>query len=374
MPRKNHSGPLSAFRKSVRRWVPGKKPDVDEEDQSTILDGTKRRQMRSAPLISVIVPIYNSQRYIEKCLRSIMTQTLSEIEIICVDDASPDDSSAIVEKLAREDDRINLIRHARNLGLGGARNTGIAAARAAFITGVDGDDWIRPNMMERLWEASGEGKADIVACGFAVMHENGALLFDRVNREGQFRNDKNSIDIFNILKPAFWGKIWRKSLFEDHGITFPEKLLFEDLPTTPRVLRFAKDIRVIPDSLYCYIQHEGSISNSISTRHIMDYFCAFDILSEFLVKEGLDKHYEAEFHKLIGENLHYYVGQTSRVEPDERARLQELRFMLLLKLAYLELDPALHELPRDQLQQLLLRASTRDDLARMLKPVPPTVK
>jgi glycosyltransferase involved in cell wall biosynthesis len=117
----------------------------------------------------VVVPIHGTESYVERCLRSLMAQSMADLEIVCVDDASPDRSATIVRHLARTDARIRLLRHGRNRGLGGARNTGIAAARGTYVTGVDSDDFVRPTMMEKHWLASANGSIDVVACGIAVL-------------------------------------------------------------------------------------------------------------------------------------------------------------------------------------------------------------
>jgi glycosyltransferase involved in cell wall biosynthesis len=359
----------SALRKAAMRWMPGYQSDDTGRKLHSKSWRPRRRKAHPLPKISIIVPIYNTEAHVEKCLRSIMGQTLSEIEIICVDDASPDNSSAIVKRLARKDGRISLIRHESNRGLGGARNTGITAARAPFVTGVDSDDWIEPNMMARLWEASGEGVADITTCGIAALNNEGKLLYymrDTSGAEQIYYNDKNQIDILNFLLPSFCNKIIRKSLFTANKIEFPESIYFEDLATTPRLLRFAKDIRVISDPLYCYVQRDNSIVNSTSSRHILDYFRVFDILTDFLIVEGLMDRYHDELFKRISNSLHYHTRYLTRTGAVGAQNTQSMRFMILMKLAYLEYNMALRTEDPARLPDILLKATSRDDLESML--------
>lgn len=314
------------------------------------------------PLVSVVIPVYNTERFVEICIRSVMAQTLPQIEIICVDDASPDRSRLIIKRLAQRDKRIRLVIHGQNIGIGGARNTGIAAARAAFVMGIDSDDYIRPDMIERLWEASGAGRADVVACGMAVLKDDGSLLYNVSWPRKKYVNDENQIDIINVLNPSFCNKLWRKALFATHGIRFPENQYYEDLATTPRVLRFANDIRVIPDPLYCYVQREDSITNSTSSKHILDYLRTFDILTDFLEEEGLTNRYRDEMVSMIGRTLNYHGRSViaSQLKPEERA--QYLKYMLMLKFAYLEYNEQFRSLKEDLIHDLLLTANSLADV------------
>lgn len=311
----------------------------------------------------MIVPIHNTETYVERCLRSLMAQSMTEIEIVCVDDASPDRSASIVRRLARTDSRIRLIRHERNRGLGGARNTGIAAARSIYVTGVDSDDFVLPMMMERLWQASSNGSMDVVACGMAVLDAEGKLRFNVSQPEQTLSNARDQIDCLQLLNPSFCNKLWKRKLFNNHSIQFPESQYFEDLATTPRLLHFAKEIRIIGDPLYCYVQREGSITKSTSPKHILDHFRTFDILAEFLAAEGLlDSHRQA-FVELIGKSLHYH-SRTGAAEANNEAAadLQWLRYMLLLKLAYLAHNEKAQTLKADELRDLLLNATSSQDL------------
>lgn len=324
-----------------------------------------RNQKKEAclhPKISIIIPIYNTERYLEKCLRSAMEQTFDAIEIICVDDASPDNSARIVEQLAREDARIQLIRHDCNLGLGGARNTGIKAARAHYVTGIDSDDYILPEMMERLWQASEHAAADVVACGMAVVRQDGSLMYNVNLPNHRYTNKQCEIDIFNLLNPSFCNKLWRRELFIKHCIFFPEHQYFEDLATSPRLLHFARDIRVIPDSLYCYVQREGSITSSTSLEHFLDHFRTFDILFGFLENEGLIDRYHHAWMDMIGRSLAYHGRCVMKLADQGVGKAEYFRYLAMLKLAYLSRNKELLNMDTQSLQNILLKATSLEDL------------
>ncbi|WP_323786430.1 glycosyltransferase family 2 protein [Thalassovita sp.] len=315
------------------------------------------------PKISVIIPIHGTERYVEKCVRSVMDQTLKDIEIICIDDCSPDNSAAIVEQLAATDDRIRLIRHERNLGLGGARNTGISEARAPYLASVDSDDYIRPEMMEKLWEGTGGGIADVVVCGVIFIDSHARPLGPRISPQpGRHMNTEDQIDIFNLFNPSFWNKLWRTSLFVDNDIRFPEQCYYEDLATTPRVLHYASDIRVISGDYYQYLIREESITNTSSPRHIMDYFRVYDILDNFLKQEGLQSRYEKEFVKKVGNSLSYHAAGVISSNMEEEQKQKYLRNMLIMKLGYLEYRNQFHEVDTATLQRMLKTSTCWDDV------------
>ncbi len=290
----------------------------------------------TAPKISVIIPIYGTEKYLDKCLNSVRKQTFKEFEIICVDDCSPDNSYKIVEKHCKQDKRVKLIRHEKNLGLGGARNTGIRAAKAEYLASVDSDDYISKNMLETLWEATDKGWFDIVCCGFSRVDENGNILSKQPYIEKQVSNEKNSIDIFTTLNPAFWNKLWRKSLFVDNDIYFPEHDYYEDMSTTPRILAKARYIKGIKDTLYRYLIRDQSIMNSVSDKHIIDYLKGFEIISEFLKENDLSLHYEEEFHRFIQGNFNYYAKFILNSTLSMDKKTQYLRFLILFRITFTE--------------------------------------
>jgi len=259
------------------------------------------------PKISIIIPIYSTAKYLDKCLQSVVQQTMQEIEVICVDDCSPDESYLIVEKYIKQDARVSLIRHKENKGLGGARNTGILTAKADFIASVDSDDFIQSEMMETLWKASNAGEYDIVCCGFDRVNESGEQVGCYKPQNITVINDSNKVDIFALMNPAFWNKLWRKSLFIDNHILFPGKLYYEDLATTPRLISHSKSIKMIDDSLYSYLVRPDSITKTYSEKHISDYFEVFDILLAFLRKNTCFETYKMDFLHIVDSQIYLHV-------------------------------------------------------------------
>jgi glycosyltransferase involved in cell wall biosynthesis len=301
------------------------------------------------PRVSVIVPVFNTAPYLARCLQSLRESTLREIEIICVDDASTDESAAIVADFVRQDSRIRLIRHDRNMGLGGARNTGIAAARAEYVGGLDSDDWVGPTMFEHLLEATDGGRADVVEGGLIQIDSSGGVIWSYKPVPRVVDNDQNQINIFEATRQAFYTKLWRRSLFVDNDIWFPERLYFEDLATTPRLLTKAKRIHFIEDASYFYMKRDGSITFSASDKHQMDYFRVFDILLDFLLTNDLMDRYKNEFVNLIGGHLAYHASNVPKFDLPEKEKAQYLRYLLMMGSAYRESHVELHGVSSEDL-------------------------
>lgn len=312
--------------------------------------------------ISVIVPVYKTEKYLDKCLMSIRAQTFKDIEIICVDDCSPDESYKIVQRHASEDTRVKLIRHSENLGLGGARNTAIHAAEADYIASVDSDDSIHPEMMERLWDAAEDGKFDIVTCGFDTVDGDGKLISTQAHKPRILVNANNDINIFSNVSPSFWNKLWRKSLFTDNEIYFPQYVYYQDSATTPRILAKSKNIRIIDDRLYYYLEREDSATNTYSSKHLIDYFKVFDVLYEFLVKNNLVQRYRNEFFDYIDRGVRFHSRNVLKSGMEEEQLRQYLRHFLMLKVGFLELNGVVSPKHQDQLVEFIGSARSKSDM------------
>ena len=301
------------------------------------------------PVISVVIPIYNTSSYLRKCLDSLISQTLENIEIICIDDVSPDDSSKIVQEYVAKDDRVRLIRHKINKGQGGARNTGILSAKSDFIASVDSDDSVAPNMLQRLWESSEFGKFDVTCCSFARVSSSGEEITKRTFHPRVIDNSKNVINIFTVSNPAIWNKLWRKSLFIDNDIFFPEKLYYQDMATIPLLLSKANTVCFIDDCLYYYLVRDGSVTTSYSPKHIIDYFKVYEILYESLEKFDLVDRYLKELRDNISEGMRFHSNNVIQSSMSNSEINQYLRHMLMMKVSFMELHRSLKDMTQEDL-------------------------
>lgn len=214
-------------------------------------------------LVSVVVPIYNVERYLEECVHSILKQTYHNLEIILVDDGSTDESGKICDALGKLDSRIQVI-HKQNGGLSAARNTGIEAATGSYLVFIDSDDYIENQYVEKLYRSLEENRSDIAVCGYNRVSEDGKILFRAESMdEPELAVEKAMKYILDgeKINSCAWNKIYKNNLF--HRIRYPEGQNYEDVATTYKVFLEAKRVSLIPDCLYFYRQREGSIVSDL---------------------------------------------------------------------------------------------------------------
>lgn len=220
--------------------------------------------------ISIIVPVYKVEPYLRKCLDSIVGQTYQNLEIILVDDGSPDNCGAICDAYAARDERIRVI-HKANGGVASARNAGLDTATGDYIGWVDSDDWIEADMFECLLKGAETYGADIVVCGRAEVYP------DRKNFMGWERETVLSREEAighlledNAMRNYLCDKLWKRELFQN--ITFPEGHNFEDVAVTYRLFEKADKVACLPECKYFYLQREDGIVRSKALSNIMDYY------------------------------------------------------------------------------------------------------
>lgn len=211
------------------------------------------------PLISIIVPVYKVEPYLDKCVRSIVGQTYSNLEIILVDDGSPDNCPAMCDAWAEKDSRIKVI-HKANGGLSDARNAGMEAASGELIGFVDSDDWIEPEMYERLYAAMQRDGSDIAACAVRMVWEDGTpdrlLTVSKNCVLGKHKAQKALLEESDLKQPV-WYKLYRRSVIE--GIQFEVGKYHEDVFWSYRAVGNAERVSLIDYVGYCYLQRGGSI-------------------------------------------------------------------------------------------------------------------
>ncbi|WP_320035350.1 glycosyltransferase family 2 protein [Halarcobacter sp.] len=244
------------------------------------------------PLVSIIVPIFNAENYINKCLNSILNQTMKNIEIIIVDDASTDRSLFIVENYKNKDSRIKIIGLKYNKGPGNARNKGIIYASSKFVMFIDSDDYIHPKMVEILYNEALSKNCDIVSCRYHRVSNDEVLSTSPLDI---YSNDSICDFMKGCISPMVWNKIYSIRLFIDNDIFFPEELYFEDQIVTFQLFFYAKNISVLENIFYNWNVTDKSITNSISLKHINDLFRVFKLIKKFLIDKKVYKHYEDYF-------------------------------------------------------------------------------
>lgn len=212
--------------------------------------------------VSIIVPVYNVEKYIHKCIQSLLDQTYKNIEIILVDDESPDRCPQICDAYAAKDPRVRTI-HQKNTGVSGARKHGIEQASGARIAFADPDDWALPSMIEEMVEAAEKNAADIVICDWMTFDhqaKNGRVYTQAINNGAsmEFIRDEFLMDRYPNL---MWNKLYDKKLFA--GIRHPENIVFQDLYINAEIFCRCRKVYYLPKPLYCYRNH-ASFANTRS--------------------------------------------------------------------------------------------------------------
>ena len=288
----------------------------------------KLHREEQAELISVIVAAYNIEKYIERGVRSICEQTYRNLEIIVVDDGSVDGTGRILDELAGTDARIQVI-HRENGGLARARNTGIARARGNYIGFVDGDDWIDPDMYEKLFSAMRDKQADLAVCRYRQISRtrtldgsvDRAVLFEGQEALAAYVEEREEFAIQN----AAWNKLYRKELLS--GNLFPEGRWYEDIVFATEALARAERCIYLDIALYNYIiDREGSIMNRrINPRTFTDHIPAYYEKTKFLQnigREDLALTHDYFFYKRL---LLFYGDLTKESDGEGfRMRLEEI--------------------------------------------------
>lgn len=223
--------------------------------------------------VSVIVPAYNEEKYLERCLETIVRQTLEEIEIILIDDGSNDKTYDICEKYyAAYPDKVVVI-HKKNEGLGPARNTGISIARGAYIGFVDADDWIDVNMYKSMYESAQENNSDIVICDVRKMF----VSENRETVEVSLPEESRQISIGKYIKdglnPAYsWNKLYKRKIWDEYKF---KKMVYEDLDIILTILSNCKSVSYIQKPFNTYYKRENSITTSYTNIRLMDIMQAY---------------------------------------------------------------------------------------------------
>lgn len=224
------------------------------------------------PKISIIVPIYKVEKYLKTCLDSILNQTYRNIEIILVDDGSPDGCSEICDAYAAMDDRIHVI-HQPNGGVASARNAGLAAATGEWIGWVDADDWIEPDTFAYLLENALCTDADICICGRFEELRNRTPLFGIPEKKLMERTDALCALLEErYMDSALYDKLWRAELFRD--IRFPDGRTYEDLATLYRLFVKAERIMCLSEPKYHYRRRDDGIVGDTSLSNRMNHYLA----------------------------------------------------------------------------------------------------
>ena len=310
--------------------------------------------------ISIIIPIYNVEKYLPLCFESLISQTLKEIEIICINDGSTDNSLEVVKKYAQIDSRIKIITQ-DNQGVSEARNAGISIAQGEYLGMVDPDDWIEPNMFEVLYNKAKKKNADIVECDL-IEHRNFNFdnkkirklkikcnVFTNIKiKLGNIYNWKNiKTELFNV-RAYCWNKIYRTNLIKNN-INF-EGRVGEDYYFCIEAFLAAKKIVYINKNLYHYVKRENSLSSGINeTNEIIikpeKLFHNFNRMKNIINKYGIMPELKEEFSKYLIKHSYIQYLFISR-------QIKKLYKNFLSEKEYIELERKIMNFDRNFLENI----------------------
>lgn len=249
------------------------------------------------PKISIIVPCYNVEQYLNRCMQSLINQTLQNIEIILVDDGSPDRCPQLCDEYAKMDNRIKVI-HKKNAGLGYARNSGLEIASGEYIAFVDSDDFVEVNMYATLYEMAEGKKCDAVFCGIKKEKRNRQGWYESSEVNEDLIMEGNEIEAFmlgmiaspleeykeRIYSMSVWHAIYRREIIEDFNIRFHSErdVTSEDLPFNISFLRNAKRIGYINKCFYYYCYNNNSLTSTFKKEKFPAFVKLYNVLSKEL--------------------------------------------------------------------------------------------
>jgi len=216
---------------------------------------------KTIPDISVIVPVYKAEAYIERCAKSLFEQTYENLEFIFVNDCTPDNSLDVLQKVMsaypNRVSQVKIINHETNRGVATTRNTGLTHATGKYIGWVDSDDWAEPAMFERLYAVAEKNNSDLVWCDFYLIDANYKVRRSQYCVENKVAVIKSLLTGF--VHGAIWSSIVKKELFLTHGICFPDgQNVMEDKMVFVKLLYFSKQVNYLPEPLYYYVKDNAT--------------------------------------------------------------------------------------------------------------------
>lgn len=276
------------------------------------------------PLLTVVVPVYNVAPYLRKCLDSICGQTYRDLEIICVDDGSADESPDILEEYAKKDSRIRVLyqRHAKQAT---ARNLALKYATGEYFTGVDADDYLDSKCYEKAMAAMVKGY-DLVVFGAKLVNQNGEIIHDSyfdIKFAGAIETNEWTYRQINVL---IWSKIFKRSLLDKYGIRFVDGRWYEDVAFCFMYLSIAQTVYGIQEALYYHLIRGDSTMGQTQqgSEQALDYLPVLDALFTFLRTKGL---WKKNMPLIEHEVRHATTGHFSFIKDKENAKKAYVRWI-----------------------------------------------
>lgn len=304
--------------------------------------------------VSIIVPIYNVERYLKRCIDSLLNQVYQNIEILLIDDCSLDNSAIIArEYVEKHSDKCKYIKLKKNMGVSGARNFGINISHGVWLTFIDSDDWVDPEYISSMYIVAQRDNADIVMSGCTYIWENGKkteMFMPEILNTSVLHRDKVA-----LCRCSVTAKLIRKSLLDQTRIHFSENIRrLEELSTMVPLFTYTERISIVPKSYYFYYQRENSSSNQNNKDTNLDFFTQSVERMFSLSKPGFC---EALEYRVICELMYSMIMTMIRCRKPRRYIVKEMR-KLNQKYSGWVKNPYLCYLPK--LKRVFLRCVERE--------------
>lgn len=245
--------------------------------------------------ISVLVPVYNVENTLDRCLKSILNQTFKDFEIILVNDGSTDNSGALCDEYAKKYDNISVI-HKENEGLGPTRNAGIRAAKGEYVYHCDSDDWLKEDLLEKAYKAAVETEAEVVVFGYDIFTEKDGnfVPFDSICAENGVYSNKQSVrkyfteqyfNSFFVLSAC--NRMYKRSFLTENEIYFPPLRRCQDMAYSMLLFDKVEKLTVLKEAFYCYVIEPGVFKGRAYEEMLETYCTIYNITAEYFYKWGL---------------------------------------------------------------------------------------
>lgn len=246
------------------------------------------------------MPIYNAEKYIRRCVDSILSQSYKNLEVLLMDDGSTDKTPAILDEYAEKDNRVRAI-HKENTGHANSRNCGLLQATGELITFMDCDDYMHPDFMEKMYGAICEDGSDMACCSFRYVDEEGKELdwsTPVLERKAVFSADaQREFLLTHNIEGFSWNKLVRRSILMEHELRYAEdQKAFVDMLLWYRSISFAVKVSYVPDKLYDYYQMPGSVVHSIGEEKLGNFVTTTSKIRQQAVENGLGR--EGEYYQI----------------------------------------------------------------------------
>lgn len=296
----------------------------------------KKEDMNKIPKVSIIVPIYNVEKYLDRCIQSLVNQTLNDIEIILVDDGSPDNCPQMCDEYAQKDNRIKVI-HKQNAGLGYARNSGLDVAIGEYVAFVDSDDYVDTAMYETLYERANKTNADATFCGFntevakGVWHESREVEQDQLwegNDVKEFMYNMiasgKGVRQERLYQMSVWHAIYKREIIANNKLAFPSEreVVSEDIPFQVDFLKNANKVLYLNMHFYYYCLNGSSLTATFKKEK----FYGYNKLRECLLSKINDTEYYQRVNRLYVGYCRSLIFRIFSSNIDEKNKLYKLIF------------------------------------------------